>query len=312
MTVSRALNSPESTPPATVQRIQEAVAKLGYVRNLVAGGLRSSRSHLVAAVFPTLSGPMFLECLDALNTNLIQSGYHLIVSQGGYGSPNEEDLLADVLGRRPDAIVVTGTSRSPASQRLLLSAGIPVLEIWDLSNDPIDMLIGFSHEAIGVAVAKFLAATGRRRLALIGGDDARSRRRWKSFHDRVVDIGLPVPIAKFVPAPARLGHGRDALRELLAEAPDVDGVFCSSDMMALGVLIEARACGREVPRDLAVVGFGDLNFAADLEPALTTVRISATRIGQLAAETLVQRLRGQMATERVVDVGFEVVRRQSA
>ena len=312
MTVSRALNKPEAMPLATVQRVQDAVAKLGYVRNLMAGGLRSQRSNLVAAVFPSLAGPVFLECIDALNTNLLQRGYHLIVCQGGYGETNEDELLADVLGRRPDAIVVTGTSRSTASQRLLLSAGIPVLEIWDLSSDPIDMLIGFSHEAIGGAVAKFLAGTGRRRLALIGGEDERSRRRWQSFRDRAIDLGLPTPMARFVPAPARLGYGRAALRELLAETPEIDGVFCSSDLMAMGVLIEARALGRTVPGDLGVVGFGDLNFAADLEPALTTVRVSATRIGQLAAETLAQRLQGVSPPERLIDVGFEVVRRASA
>lgn len=312
MTVSRVLNTPQSVPAATVQRVREAADKLGYVRNRLAGSLRSARSHLVAAVVPTLAGPVFLESLDALNTGLLRRGYHLIVGQGGYADSREEALLDDILGRRPDALVLTGTVHSPATQRRLLAARVPVLEIWDLSDHPLDLLIGFSHEAVGAAVALHLQSTGRQRLALIGGDDARARRRWAAFHQRALDLGLRPPVAEFVPAPAQLGAGRRALRQLLERAPDADAVFCSSDMLAAGVLIEAQAQGLAVPGQLAVVGFGDLNFAADLEPALSTVRVDAARIGELAADTLVRRLQGEPIAERVVDVGFRIIRRASS
>lgn len=312
MTVSRVINKPDLVPPATAARVRAAIDKLGYVRNSVAGALRSKRSHLVAAVVPTLSGPVFLESIDALNAGLTRRGYHLIVAQSGYADPREDELLSDLLGRRPDAIVLTGTVRSAAGKRRLLAAKVPVLEIWDLARDPIDMLIGFSHEAVGAAVAQFLAAGGRQRLALIGAGDARSKRRWDAFRQRAVDGGLAPPVAEFVPAPAKLGDGRRALRTLLAAHPGIDAVFTSSDMLAAGVLVEAQVQRRSVPQELAVVGFGDLNFAADLEPALTTVRVDAARIGELAAELLVQRLRGAPIAERVVDVGFEIVRRASA
>lgn len=312
MTVSRVLNTPDAVPARTVERVRAAVTKLGYVRNRLAGGLRSSRSNLIAAVVPTLSGPVFLESIDALNAGLARRGYHLIVGQGGYADSREDELLSDILSRRPDAIVLTGTVHTQAGKRQLLAADIPVLEIWDLTNDPIDMLIGFSHEAVGAAVAQYLYAAGRRRPALIGGDDARSRRRWASYRQRAIELGMAQPHAEFVPAPARLGHGRTALRSLLQAHPEVDCVFCSSDLMANGVLIEAQVQGRSVPGDLGVVGFGDLNFAADLEPALTTVRVAASEIGELAADTLVKRLRGEAPASRIVDVGFKIVRRLSA
>lgn len=312
MTVSRVLNTPDSVPAVTVQRVRAAADKLGYVRNRLAGSLRSARSHLVAAVVPTLSGPIFLESIDALNAGLARRGYHLIVGQGGYADSREEELLDDILGRRPDALVLTGTAHSPATQRRLLAAQVPVLEIWDLSDHPLDLLIGFSHEAVGAAVAQHLVARGRQRLGLIGGDDARSHRRWARYRQWVLDQGLREPVAEFVPAPAQLGAGRRALRQLLQRAPDTDALFCSSDMLAAGVLIEAQVQGLAVPGQLAVVGFGDLNFAADLEPALSSVRVDAARIGELAADTLVRRLRGEPIVQRVVDVGFEVVQRASS
>lgn len=92
----------------------------------------------------------------------------------------------------------------------------------------------------------------------------------------------------------------------------IDSVFCSSDMLALGVLTEAQALGIDVPAQLSVVGFGDLNFAVDLRPALTTVRVDGRRIGQVAADCIVERAAGRQPAEMIVDVGFSIVQRASA
>ncbi len=311
MTVSRVMNTPERVPPETVQRVREAASKLGYVRNRLAGGLRSSRSHLVAALVPTLSGPIFLDSIEALTAGLARRGWHLMVGQTGYTDSREDELLLDVIGRRPDAIVLTGTVHSAETKRRLLAAGIPVLETWDLSPDPIDMLIGFSHEAVGAAVARHFAGRGRRHLAAIGGDDARSQRRFAAYAQAVRELGLAEARSAFVPAPAKLGDGRRALRTLLAASPEADAIFCSSDMLAQGVLIEAAALGLAVPQRLAVMGFGNLNFAADLEPPLSSVHIDAARIGELAAEAILARLHGSAPAARVIDVGFAIVERGS-
>jgi len=88
-------------------------------------------------------------------------------------------------------------------------------------------------------------------------------------------------------------------------------VFCSSDLLALGVLTEARVRGVDVPRQLAVIGFGDLAFAADLDPALSTVRIKGDAIGRQAAQFIVDRVEGREVPERVVDIGFSIIERAS-
>ena len=108
-------------------------------------------------------------------------------------------------------------------------------------------------------------------------------------------------------------HGfRGALDDLLRRHPDIDAVFCSSDLLALGVLTEARSRGLAVPGHLAVVGFGDLEFAADLDPALTTVHINGAAIGRRAAQFIVDRAEGRDVGPRVVDIGFSVVERASS
>jgi len=114
-----------------------------------------------------------------------------------------------------------------------------------------------------------------------------------------------------VPAPTTLRSGRTALAELLDTGSVVDAVFCSSDLLALGVLTEAQARAVDVPERLAIVGFGDLDFAADLHPALTTVRVDGMAIGRQAAQFIVDRAEGREVAERVVDIGFSIVERQT-
>lgn len=316
ITASRALNTPEQVAPETLARVREAVARTGYVPNRLAGGLASARSRLVAAVVPTIAGPVFMEMVQSLTSALAEAGYQLMLGQSGYTESREDALLEAIIGRRPDGIVLTGIMHSAEGRRRLLASGIPVVETWDLTPTPIDMLVGFSHIEAAAAVVRHLQAKGRRRLALLSGDDERAQRRNRGFVDEAMRLGLArdagdIPV-ELVPAPTTLGSGRAGLGRLLARAPETDAVFCSSDLLALGVLTEAAARGIAVPRQLAVVGFGDLAFAADTEPALSTVRIDGTAIGRRAAGFIVDRAEGRTVGDKVLDLGFRVIERASS
>ncbi len=312
ITASRALNTPAQVSEEVRQKVADAVARTGYVPNRLAGGLASARSRLVAAVVPTIAGPVFLETVQSLTEALAERGYQLMLGQSGYAGSREDALLEAIIGRRPDGIVLTGILHSTEGRRRLMACGIPVVETWDLTPTPIDMLVGFSHVDVGRAVAAFLHGRGRRRLGVVAGDDERARRRSDAFVAAAQALGLPAVKVVHVPAPTTLRRGRDGLSTLLVAAPDTDAVFCSSDLLALGVLTEARVRGMAVPHRLAVVGFGDLEFAADVDPALTTVHIKGAAIGRQAAQFIVERAEGREVAERVIDIGFSIVERQSA
>jgi LacI family gluconate utilization system Gnt-I transcriptional repressor len=311
ITASRALNTPDQVSDEVRRKVAEAVARTGYVPNRLAGGLASTRSRLVAAVVPTISGPVFLETVQSLTESLAERGYQLMLGQAGYAGNREDALLEAIIGRRPDGIVLTGILHSAEGRKRLLASGIPVVETWDLTPTPIDMLVGFSHVEVGRAVAQFLHAQGRRRLAAVSGDDERAKRRFEAFQAAARALGLPEVRVVFVPAPTTLRRGRDALAELLAAAGGIDAVFCSSDLLALGVLTEARVRGLQVPGQLAVVGFGDLEFAKDVAPALTTVHIKGAAIGRQAAQFIVERAEGRPVDPRIIDIGFSIVERES-
>lgn len=312
ITASRALKTPAQVSEDVRQRVAEAVARTGYVPNLLAGGLASTRSRLVAAVVPTISGQVFLETVQSLTESLAAQGYQLMLGQAGYGGDREDALLEAIIGRRPDGIVLTGILHSAEGRRRLLGAGIPVVETWDLTPTPIDMLVGFSHTEVGRAVAQYLHSRGRRRLAVVAGDDERAGRRVDAFCAEARALGLAEAVVARVPTPTTLQRGRDGLATVLAAAPDVDGVFCSSDLLALGVMTEARVRGLAVPARLGVVGFGDLEFAAALDPSLTTVHIKGAAIGRQAAQFIVDRAEGRAVAQPIIDIGFQIVSRHSA
>jgi LacI family gluconate utilization system Gnt-I transcriptional repressor len=262
-------------------------------------------------VVPTIAGPVFLETVQSLTGALAERGYQLMLGQSGYASTREDALLGAIIGRRPDGIVLTGIMHSAEGRKRLLAAGIPVVETWDLTPTPIDMLVGFSHADVGREVAQFLQAKGRRRLAVVTGSDERAKRRQDAFRNAASALGLDAVRAVVVPAPTTLRSGRAALAELMRAGSEIDAVFCSSDLLALGVMTEARALDIAVPERLAIIGFGDLEFAADLHPALTTVRIDGMAIGRKAAQFIVDRAEGRSVEPRVVDIGFSIVERQT-
>jgi LacI family transcriptional regulator, gluconate utilization system Gnt-I transcriptional repressor len=312
ITVSRALNSPGQLTAETLARVQEAVARTGYVPNRLAGGLASSKSRLVAALVPTIASPVFLETIESLTQTLEEAGYQVMLGQSGYGETREDALLDAIIGRRPDWVILTGVMHSPDGRRRLAAAGVPVVETWDLTPTPIDMLVGFSHEKAGAAVADYLNFRGARHPGIVSADDHRASLRLKGFSATAARNGWGKIPAELVPTPTTLGLGRQTLARLLDRHPETDAVFCSSDMMALGVLTEAQARGIRVPDDLRIFGFGDNNFAADTYPALSTVRIDGTAIGRQAARFVIDRVEGRPIPERIIDLGFKLIARASA
>ncbi len=315
-TVSRVLNNPGQVAAETRERVNEAIRATGYVPNLLAAGIRSARSRLIAAVVPTIAGPVFLPTIQSLTDALDEHGYQLLLGQSGYKASREDALLSAIIGRRPAGIVLTGVMHSPEGRQRLLESGIPVVETWDLTSTPIDMVVGFSHEDIGAAVARFLHARGRRKPAVLSADDARATRRavgfQRAWQKRFARKGGAEPTVQWVGAPGTLSAGRSALAGVLERHPSTDAVFCSSDLLALGAMTEANARGIAIPERLAVVGFGNLDFSAGVLPGLTTVHVDGPRIGSLAAQLLVDRAEGRRVRQRIFDVGFSILKRDSA
>lgn len=312
ITVSRVLNHPHMVSEKTARRVRNAIAKTGYVPNLLAGGLVSQRSRLVIVVIPTIGHRAFVDTVSVLAQRLAEHRYQLLLCQAGYSGQAEADLIDGILARRPDGLVLTTPLRSAAARERLVARGVPVVETWQLTQDPVDCLVGFSHQAAGTAMARFLIERGHRHIALIWASDIRAQWRFDACTSALADAGVEPVAVERVDVPVQVGFGRQAMARILDSGAALDGVLCSIDLLAQGALAELQARGRRVPEDIAVMGFGDLEFAADLHPRLTSVRIDGAGIGSLAAELILRRIEGLAGrgAERI-DVGFEIVERES-
>lgn len=313
MTVSRALNHPEMVSVDLRKRILKAVETLGYIPNRVAGGLASGTAKAISVIVPTLNHPVYVPFLEGLYSLLPQAGYQILLGTNEYQLDAEENLIATLLGWQPDAIVIAGVDHSVRTRNMLTQARVPVVEIMDLTENPIDMNIGFSHEQVGVATANFLADKGYKHIAYAGmlsQLDLRGAKRMKSF----VATLKRRKIAHYIvnnDKPSSIGVGQALMVDLLEKHPEVDAVFFANDDLAAGALFECQRRKIKIPKDIAIIGFNDSEIASQVNPALTTVSTPRFEMGRLAADMLLRRLRGTRVDSARIDIGFRIVERES-
>ncbi|WP_421356007.1 LacI family DNA-binding transcriptional regulator [Pseudocitrobacter faecalis] len=311
MTVSRALNTPQLVRPKTVEKVMQAVRATGYIPNALAGGLASRRSKLIAVVVPQINNNMFVDTIQSLSDTLAHRGYHILLCVAGYTQQTEAELVATLLSRRPDGVVLTGIHHTTELKKVILNAAIPVVEIWDLTPTPLDMLVGFSHEKVGQATVEYLIKKGYRRPGLLWTADRRAAQRKHGLCEVLKRYDIDEPPQVDVPLPASLALGRSGLSQLLADS-ECDIIVCSSDTLAQGAIMEAESRGVRIPQDIAVMGFGDLDFAAFNRPSITTVSVDRRGIGERAAMMLADRIEHVTRDETILDLGFELIERESA
>jgi LacI family gluconate utilization system Gnt-I transcriptional repressor len=310
-TVSRVVNRPEIVAPATVARVRAAIERTGYVPNRIAGGLASSRSGLIAVVVPSIVHSVFNDTIEAMTGELVRSGYQVMLGLSGYGPTDVSAMLDSILSRRPDGVILTGFANLPEVRKRLGALAVPVIETWELPAKPLDMAVGFSHQQVGTAIAEFVFSRGYRRPHIISSAGPRAAARRDACCAGIIRLGLAAPRCIDVPMPSTVAHGRDALGAILSSKSRADIVVCSSDWLALGVMTEAQHRGIKVPGELGVIGFGNLDFSLNLEPALTTVHVDGAEIGRQSAQLLIARARGQKRSTRHIDVGATIVERGS-
>lgn len=323
MTVSRALNrtgrNDRTTSEALRQRILQACADMGYVIDHTARTFSTKRSGFVAAIIPSLNNSNFSETAQGLTAAVEASGLQLLLGYSDYRVENEERLVRAMLMRRPEGVILTGGSHTPGTQAVLRAAGIPVVETWDLPQDPIEHTVGFSNAQATAELVRCLHAQGYRRIAFIGGTsnrDTRGADRRRGYTDAITELGLPQGLVmSFGQPPISMEQGGEALAQLVRQWPDVDAVVCVSDLSAFGALAECQRRGWAVPGRIAIAGFGDFDVARNCHPRLSTVAVDCAAIGRAAGELLLRAVEAARAGTRLppetVLIPFEVVLRES-
>src|SRR6201995_2089135 len=193
ITVSRVVRLPGLVAPETRERVEAAMRELGYVPNQLAGALAGARTRSVGVLVPTIANSIFADTVQGLSDELEPLGYTVLLAQTRYDAAREDRVLAALLSRRPEAIIMVGSPATEDGARLLRRAGIPIVETWEMPEAPIDAVAGFDNYEAGCAGGGHLVAQGRQHLAFIGGDDPRATQRWNGFNDIAVQAGVQPP-----------------------------------------------------------------------------------------------------------------------
>jgi LacI family transcriptional regulator, gluconate utilization system Gnt-I transcriptional repressor len=310
-TVSRFLNKPDVVARKTGERIRAAVDQLGYLPNLVAGGLATAKSRLVAVQIPYISNSIFEVTIEAMVGELEAAGINVLLGLTGIDLDRTDAFIRNALSRRADAIIMTGETR-PETRELLRASDVPVLQIWDMPADPIDLVIGINHFRIGEEIARFLHRRGYQRPHIAVATGSRSAMRRDGF---VAGWGKVAPTQvteSQIEIPSHFAHARRVFSELKRLDARPDAVICGSDLLATGLIVEAQSAGLRVPDDLAVVGFGNSAIAGEMRPTITSIDIDGARVAREAIRLIRARVAGEEPAERRIDVGFRLIARESA
>ncbi len=303
MTVSRALRQDGRIAAETRRKILRVVHELGYVPDRIAAGFSSQRSGFVGVLVPSLNNTHFAETAASLQNGLHPAGLQMLLGYTNYQKTQAEQLIETMLERRPEAMVVTYDDHTPRARRLLVEAGIPVIEIWEVSPKPIGHVVGFSNRKAATAMTQHLIDLGRRKIAFIGeANDAGTRgaQRRRGFRDAVKRAGLDdTRLFATANPPIGMMQGRNAMTELLTQWPDTDAVLCVSDPCAYGAVSACRLAGISVPDHVAIAGFGNFEISQCSVPAISTVAVSGLAIGAEAASLILSLLSGDLVTDNV-------------
>lgn len=313
ITVSRALREPERVSLELRRQIMAAVNELGYVPDRNARALASARADVVGVLVPSLSNNVFVEVVRGIYDGLGHSHLQVQIGNTHYSEDAEEGLLQIFLSQRPSALIVSGIDQSPNARALLEKADCPVVQIMEISPNPVDMMIGFSHFEGGKATTQHLIEMGYRGIAFIGARmDPRSQRRLAGYRAAMEAAGLfDSRLITTTSRPSSVSMGSELFQEALSRAPSLDATFCNNDDIALGALFECHRQGRTVPLEIGIAGFNDLEMMEVAYPSLTSLRTRRYEIGRRSIAMALDAIAGRRPVEPVVDLGFELIVRES-
>ncbi len=289
-TVSRVLNFPEKVAPATRDKVQTAVAALGYSPNFGAKVMAARRTNTIGAIIPTMENAIFARGLQAVQEELRQHGYTMLVASTSYQPDIEEEQIRALVARGADGLLLIGHARSPAIYQFLAAQGIPTLITWAFDKDAPLPSVGFDNKAAMQMMAREVIARGHRNLAMISAptaDNDRATARLEGVKAAMAEAGLQPAALQVIETGYAIDNGAKAFAALMQHRPRPTAVLCGNDVLAVGALRQAQAMDIPIPGAVSIVGFDDIELAQIAYPPLTTVHVPHQQMGRMAAQTLV-------------------------
>ncbi|MBS0908180.1 LacI family DNA-binding transcriptional regulator [Tatumella sp. JGM118] len=299
MTVSRYLRTPEKVKPETAERIASVIEEVGYQPDPDNAAINSNAIGRIGVLVPSFHNQIFADVLAGVETAAAARGYQTLVVNYDYNSQKEEEQIATVLAFNVKALLLTESVHSVRAEKYLRSAKIPVAEVMGLTENSGRINVGFDNQRAGLDMTRMLLASGKTRIIYFGSmADLRDEQRYAGYCQAMAEAGLPP--GRITPgkvSSVTIGAGMMTLARQMY--PEMDGILCTNDDLAVGVLRECIASDIRVPEQLAIAGFHGLEIGQVTTPKLASVLTPRFEMGKVATEILIKKIQGLPTIERV-------------
>jgi LacI family transcriptional regulator len=291
-TVSNVLNRPDKVAESTRAQVLAAISELGFVRNSSAAQLRAGTSRSLGLIVLDMANPFFHDVAKGVEDIATEMGYAVVLCNSDEQAMREDRYLQVLEEQRVRGVLITPVEVSSERLDALRKRGTPTVLVDRHDPRVNSCSVAVDDVAGGELAGEHLVSRGHRRIAFFSGPLSlrQCADRLAGLRNAVAAAGLdPDAVIEVVEMPAlkaRIGY--EAARPLLESADDITAAFCANDLLALGVLRAAVSTGRRVPADLAIMGYDDIEFAADAAVPLSSIRQPTVQIGRNAARLLLE------------------------
>lgn len=314
ITVSRTLRQPDLVSEAMRLKVAAAVKKLNYVPDSAAATLASNRSNIIGMLIPSFSNSVFADVLAGAYEAAKDTRFNIQIGNMQYNQEMEEAQLASFLSVKPAGLIISGIDQTPYSKALLTQAQCPVVQVMDLSDQPFDMIVGFSNADATTQALEHMIGQGFKKIGFVAARmDLRTQRRMMTYREVMQSHGLlDERLIVTTPEPSSAELGRKLFNQLLSNVPECDAGFFSNDDLAVGASFECQRKGIRIPDDFGICGFNDLGTTSQIYPEITSVHTPRFEVGKTAVEMILAAQKEPLSNEaRIVDLGFELKVRAS-
>ncbi|MEM7570232.1 MAG: LacI family DNA-binding transcriptional regulator [Pseudomonadota bacterium] len=299
MTASRAFAQPGAVRAETRERVLAAAKRLGYVPDLIASAFSTKTTKVLGVVIPTLDVSTFSDTVRGISDASAKAGYDILIGQTKYDDETEDRVIQAFVGRRVDGLLMVASERQADMKAFFRERDLPVVQLWDIPKQPIDMVSGFLNRDAGKLAAKHVHAQGYSSAAVYHTDLYRDRQQADGFVWQAKKLGL-AQVEKVL-MPSLETHGRVSefsaghlvCKDILGRTNRPRAIYCTDDSMAFSTYFELIEAGLRVPEHIALCGFNNAEYGQYMRPQLTTIDVDGYAMGTKATEMILTRLSGE-------------------
>ncbi|MCD4720131.1 MAG: LacI family transcriptional regulator [Desulfobacula sp.] len=295
-TVSRVINSPETVRVETREKVVRAMKMCNYKYNALARGFVTKQSNTIGLIIPTINNPVFAESTRGVQDFADLKKTQVILGNTYYQYKQEESLVETLREKQVDGLIITTTNLKGIILKTLLDEGFPFVLLYSTVKTGPLSAVGIDNYQGGYRATEHLVKFGHERIGMVAGNFSisdRSLHRWYGYRQCLKNNGIPYDKDLLAQTDYSLTGGRDSVKQLLSLQNPPTAVFCSNDYLAFGAMKGARELGLNLPEDLSIVGFDDVQIASYVVPGLTTIHQPAYEMGKMGTKLLFQRIKGQ-------------------